>query len=290
VRNAPILPSHALIAHLSDLHMLEGRPAQTRSVLELSMRFAAFGQALSPKARVARLAAALRAAQDAGAVHLVVTGDLTELGTTAQFEALAEVLSDARIDPDRVTLVPGNHDAYTRADAWQRALEGPLFRFRRSSACGEGSIVERARAFFLPVDVACHQHFTRAAGELTPRAADALEARVADLSGRGRPVVIVLHHSPIAHRPRAWQWLHGLRGGERILDLLARFPDVHVLHGHLHHEVELSLDARRPRIFGAPAVVDDPERAPRVRLYESAGSCLRSRSEPKRRGRGLLAA
>ncbi|MDB5216191.1 MAG: hypothetical protein JWO86_4118 [Myxococcaceae bacterium] len=46
MRNAPILPSNALIAHLSDLHMLEARPAQTRSVLELSMRFAAFGQAL----------------------------------------------------------------------------------------------------------------------------------------------------------------------------------------------------------------------------------------------------
>lgn len=289
MRNAPILPSSALIAHLSDLHMLEGRP-RGRSVLELGMRFAAFGQALGARARMGRLAAALRAAQDAGAEHLVVTGDLTEVGTPAQFETLAEVLADARIDPDRVTLVPGNHDAYTRADAWQRALEGPLARYRRSSACGEGSVVERARAFLLPVDVACHQHITRAAGELTARAADALEAMVSDLSGRGRPVVIVLHHSPIAHRPRAWQWLHGLRGGERIVDLLARFPDLHVLHGHLHHEVEVSLDSRRPRIFGAPAVIDDRERAPRVRLYESAGSCLRARDVATGRGRRRAAA
>jgi len=269
--------------------MLEARPAQARSVLELSMRFAALGQAPTPNARIARLAAAVRAARDAGAAHLVISGDLTELGTAEQFETLAEVLLDAAIDPERVTLIPGNHDAYTRADAWGRALDGPLAPFRSASAAGHGTVVERARAFLLPLDVACHQHFTRAAGELTAGAADALESRVRDLSGRGRPVVIVVHHSPIAHRPRAWQWLHGLRGGERILDLLARFPDVHVLHGHLHHEVELSLDDGRPRIFGAPAVIDDPEHSPRVRIYESSGSSLRSRPTSSRSEQELAA-
>jgi len=257
--------------------MLAARPAQARSVLELGMRFASFGRALDPQERIDKLVAGLGAARDAGAGHLVISGDLTEMGTTEQFETLAETLFDARIDPDRVTLVPGNHDAYTRPDAWARALEGPLARFRRASACAEGSVVERARAFLLPVDVACHQHVTRAAGHLSAQAADALEWRVHDLSGRGRPVVIVIHHSPIAHTPRAWDWFHGLRGASRIVDLIKRYPDVHVLHGHLHHQVELSLDARRPRVFGAPAVVDDPLRAPRVRLYEVAGSSLVAR-------------
>ena len=121
------------------------------------MRFASFGRALDPKARVERLIAGLGAARDAGAVHLVISGDVTELGTPDQFETFAEVLHDARIDPDRVTIVPGNHDAYTHADAWKCALEGPLARFRRASACHEGSVVERAKAFVLPLDVACHQ-------------------------------------------------------------------------------------------------------------------------------------
>jgi len=239
------------------------------------MRFASFGRALDPEARIERLIAGLGAARDAGAVHLVISGDVTELGTPEQFETFAEVLHDARIDPDRVTIVPGNHDAYTHGDAWKNALVGPLAKFRRASACHEGSVVERARAFILPLDVACHQHVTRAAGELTPSAADALEGRVRDLSGRGRPIVIVVHHSPIAHVPRAWDWFHGLRGGARIVDLVQRYPDVHVLHGHLHHDVNLSLDHRAPRIFGAPALVEDKPAAPRVRLYEVAGSSLR---------------
>ena len=282
------------IAHISDLHMLEARPAQARSVLELSMRFAAFGQAPTPNARIAKLADALRVVRKTRAGHLIISGDLTEMGTTEQFETLADVLHDADIDPDRVTLIPGNHDAYTHKDAWNRALGGPLAPFRRAAADGDGCVIERAGAFILPVDVACHQHFTRASGELTAAAADVLEKVVRDLSGRGRPVVIVVHHSPIAHRPRAWQWLHGLRGGERVLDLLARYPDVHVLHGHLHHEVELSLDGGPPRIFGAPAVIDAPDSSPRVRFYESFDSELRSvptpTAAPKARSRRPLAA
>lgn len=282
-----------LIAHLSDLHILGERPAQARSVLELGMRFASFGRALDPKVRVEKLIAGLGAARDAGAVHLVISGDVTELGTREQFEKFAEVLHEARIDPDRVTIVPGNHDAYTHGDAWRCALEGPLARFRRASACHDGSVIDRARVFLLPLDVACHQHVTRAAGELTSRAADALEWRVRDLTGRGRPIVIVVHHSPIAHTPRAWDWLHGLRGGERLVDLVQRYPDVHVLHGHLHHGVDLSLDTRRPRIFGAPALVEDRRGAPRVRLYDVAGSSLRvhdvARPESARSSRNVAA-
>ena len=283
-------PSLAPIAHLSDLHILGAGAAQARSVLELGMRFASFGRALDPKQRIDKLVAGLGAARDAGAVHLVISGDLTEMGMPDQFETLARTLEEARIDPDRVTLVPGNHDSYTRADAWSRALDGPLARFRRAAARDDGKVVERARAFLLPLDVACHQHFTRAAGELTTRAADALEWRVRDQSGRGKPLVIVVHHSPLPHNPRAWHWLHGLRGGERILDLMVRYPDVHVLHGHLHHEVDASVDARRPRIFGAPAVVDDPRRAARVRLYDVAGSFLHALPRNKRRSSRKLAA
>lgn len=276
MQNAQSLSTNACIAHLSDVHMLSSRPRPAESVLDLSMRFVSFGRALDPAPRIRRLLAALRAARDAGARHLVLSGDLTELGTPGQFETFAEALFDAGIDPDDVTLVPGNHDAYTRPDAWARALEGPLAPFRRASAYGDGGIVEREDAVFLPVDVACYQHFTRAAGELTPASFELLERRALDLAGRGRPIVVVLHHSPLSHSTRAWQWLHGLRGNVRLLDLMARVPELHVLHGHLHYEVDVSVGPGEARIFGAPAVVDDVLGTPRVRLYDVEGASLRS--------------
>lgn len=189
--------SLARIAHLSDVHMLAERPAPARSLLDVGTRFASFGRALDTRARTRKLALGLRAARESGAGHFVISGDLTELGTTEQFETFAEVLWEARIDPDAVTLVPGNHDAYTRADAWSRALAGPLAAYRRSSAlpaaAGACRVVETAGAIFLPLDVACHQHFTRAAGELTPDAAHAVDRRVAGMTGRGRPIIIVSH-------------------------------------------------------------------------------------------------
>lgn len=50
--------------------------------------------------------------------------------------------------------------------------------------CADRSRSHDARAwvFLLPLDVACHQHVTRAAGHLSSGAADALESRVNDLS------------------------------------------------------------------------------------------------------------
>lgn len=276
MHTAPILSSSARIAHLSDLHVTAEPTGLARSVLELSTRFVSAGRSLDSKDRSRKVRSALAAARDAGAGHFVISGDLTEVGTPEEFETLAEVLLDTNIDPALVTLVPGNHDAYTRADAWSQALAGPLAPFRLSSAHTPGAVVDREHAVFLPVDVACHQHFTRAAGELSADDAHALEMRVAALAGRGRPVVIVLHHSPLPHWPRAWQWLHGLRGGRRLLDLLKRYPDVHVLHGHLHYEVELAFGDRGAHIFGAPAVIDDAHDAPRVRLYDVSEATLSS--------------
>ena len=247
------------IAHLSDLHVLGS------STSSLWNRLA--------ERRARKVLRAIAAAKERGATHFVFTGDLTELGTPSQFEALAEVLHAAELDPDRVTLVPGNHDAYTSARGWREAMDGPLRPFRRASADERGKVVDVGDAVLLPIDVACHQPLGRAAGELSPETADAIDLRVRDLSRWGKPIVLALHHPPLPHAWRAWQWVDGLRGHRRIVDLLERFDDTFVLHGHLHYAVEKGVGRDpRPRIFGATATVDDARAAPRVRVYvPSAG-------------------
>jgi Icc protein len=252
------------IAHLSDVHVLGTR---ARAALDLGTRFVSFGRKLDATERAAKLGRALAAAKAGGAGHFVLSGDLTETGTPEQFEALGELLHDARIDPDRVVLVPGNHDTYAAPDAWARALAGPLSAFRRGAASEHGKVVERDGATFFPLDVACHQHVTRSAGELSNDAADALERRLADPGTHGERRVVVLHHSPFPHASRAWQWIDGLRGAERLVSILARFPDVLVLHGHLHYAVARSVGPGGDRVFGATAVVDD-KATPRVGFHD----------------------
>lgn len=255
------------IAHLSDIHTLEEGP-KTHGV---GVRFVSFGRALDAVERKRKLQRAVDVARRAGADHYVVSGDLTEIGSDGELEAFANALVGTGVDPDRVTLVPGNHDAYTSGDAWTRALDGPLRPFRVHAAREAGKVVEHDDLFIVPVDVTCAQAITRSSGELRADVADALDRRLRDAALSRKPVLIVQHHHPYAHARGVWQWIDGLRGYARMLSLLARHANAFVMHGHLHEAVDKVIDvvgSPCARVFGAPAVVDDRRSEARVRLYE----------------------
>jgi 3',5'-cyclic AMP phosphodiesterase CpdA len=271
-----VLLHHTRIAHLSDVHMLEPRPGRSGARYDLSTRFVSLGRKLDARCRAKKLTRAFSAAAHAGASHFVLSGDLTEMGTAGEFEAFAEVLHDTKIAPSRITLVPGNHDAYSGPGAWKRALEGPLAAFAETSATEAGRVVDRGDLAYLPLDVALHQPVTRSSGELRADAADALERRLDDPALRRKVVVLVQHHPPYPHDTGVWQWIDGLRGWGRLMDLLHRFPNVHVLHGHLHYAIDRIVKLGRSRIFGAPAIVDDAHDRSRVRLYELHDGALQS--------------
>src|SRR5262245_16883720 len=111
------------IAHLSDVHILDARAGTRRVRYRLSTTLVSLGREIDPLGRGRRLARALAVAKQNGADHLVISGDLTEVGEQAEFEHFAAVLHDAGFPADSITLVPGNHDAYTAVDGWSRALE-----------------------------------------------------------------------------------------------------------------------------------------------------------------------
>lgn len=258
-------PSITRIAHISDVHLLAERAQKHQ---DLRVRFLSFGRVLDAAARIRKLIAALRKAVRSGADHVLVSGDLTESGTPEQFETLASVLDELGIDPARLTLVPGNHDAYTSKDGWSKALEGPLRRYRAQAATDAGKVVELGDVAILPLDVACHQPVTRSSGMVTDDALERLERRLQDRAIATRTTLLVQHHPPYVHGSRAWQWVDGLSNAGRLTALLARFPETHVMHGHLHKCVDKTITGTRTRVFGAPALVEDDEESTRVRLYE----------------------
>lgn len=268
---------HTRIAHLSDIHMLDDTRSDGSRArgYDLSTHFVSIGRRLDPVERRKKLQNGLRAARRAGAHHFVISGDLTEMGTKSQYEVLAETLHESGIEPWRLTLVPGNHDAYDSPTGWREAIDGPLRPWAPTSARNAGAVVDIGSVCFLPVDVACHQPVTRSAGEIDGAAIDALEKRVSDAAFRHKAIVLVQHHPPF-ERSSVMQWIDGLRGWGRLMGFLEKFPGVHVLHGHLHHVVSQVVGMGRERIFGAPAIVDDPVDRPRVRLYDVHGQALES--------------
>lgn len=273
------------IAHLSDVHTLDPGHRRSSARYRMATKFVSLGRPVDPFARARKLTRALAAAKASGADHVVITGDLTEMGHPAEFEHFASILADAGMREDGVTLVPGNHDAYTSAAEWRRALEGPLRGYAKASATEPGKIVERGDVAFLPIDTTCFQSIARSGGMFTPDAARSVQACIDDPALRDKAVVLVMHHPPfIHHRNPMSQWIDGLRGCTHVLDMLARHPRLQILHGHLHRVVDRIVDlgkgvagaASRARVFGAPAIVDDGEAAARVRLYDMRDGAFES--------------
>jgi 3',5'-cyclic-AMP phosphodiesterase len=255
------------IVHLSDAHVLDPRPSRTRSGWSMQTRFLSIGRPLDALGRRKKLGRSLDVARRIGASHVVLSGDLTEIGSPGEYETLAEILHDSGIAPERMTLVPGNHDMYSSAGAWRWALGGPLSAFARTSATEPGKAVDVGGATLLPLDATFHQPVTRSAGCISVEALEALKARASDAAFADRPLVAVQHHPPFVRKTHAWHWIDGLVGARSLMSLLESFRHLFVLHGHLHAMVNRALGCGVARILGATAVVDDKD-APRVRVYD----------------------
>jgi 3',5'-cyclic AMP phosphodiesterase CpdA len=249
------------IAHLSDVHILDKNVVSRRDRYRFATKVVSMGRAIDPAARAGRLGRALARAKAGGADHVVISGDLTEVGEPREFERLAEVLHEARMPDGSITLVPGNHDGYTKPNGWAEALAGPLAPFAAASApandshpgpAGRGSagesrelvrVVERGDVVFLPIDSTQFQSIAWAGGVVTPGTAEALGRRLDDAALRNRALVLVMHH-PLFPPAAPWlRWFDGLRGCAEVLELLAQHPRLQLLHGHLHRVVDAILTA-----------------------------------------------
>ncbi len=281
------------IAHLSDVHILDPHAGTQKARYRFATKLVSLGRGMNPLSRSRRLAHALAGAKASGADHYVLSGDLTEVGEDSEFEQIATVLHEAALPADGVTLVPGNHDAYTRSDAWARAMAGPLAAFARSSASAAGKVVERGPVAFLPIDSTRFQTIAWSGGVFSGAVTQTIERRLADPCFRDQTVVLVMHHPPFYPKgaPSLMKWIDGLRGSRHVLDLLGRHPRLQLLHGHLHRVFDRMLSPRqgsaaeltdtdgstRTRVFGAPATCDGGERGerakpPAFRLYDVDGS------------------
>ena len=76
--------------------------------------------------------------------HIAVTGDLVNLALEAEFAPARAWLRDASAPPDRVTVMPGNHDAYVRAT--QHRFAETLGSISRRRSAGARRISARCAA------------------------------------------------------------------------------------------------------------------------------------------------
>ncbi len=186
--------------------------------------------------------------------HVAVTGDLTHMGLAAEVAEAATWL--ARLGPpERVTLVPGNHDAYGATvdhavmDAWRPYLDSdPEVRgaapFPSLRVRGAVALVGLSSA----VPAAVHLAIGRAGEAQLARLPDLLS----DLGARGLCRVVLVHHPPTRTHV---SWRRRLEDGPELCAILARSGAELVLHGHTHIAARDAIaSARAPiPVLGVPA-------------------------------------
>ena len=243
------------IAQLTDLHLLEDSYADRPFGPRARLSYLSFGRRLDPQERRRRAAYALEEARGKNIDHLLITGDLTEDGQLEQFEVLAELLSDSGIPAERITVVPGNHDAYTDGGAFAEALKGPLRPYAGTSSIA--SPLRFSDVTIVPVSTAFHQSPLRSAGAIAQHELELLARIAKDPSLLGQPLVFAQHHSPSRLLLPLLQWIDGLSEHAVLSDLFDRCPHLHVVHGHTHHETNRpTRKGEAARVFSARAVVD----------------------------------
>jgi 3',5'-cyclic AMP phosphodiesterase CpdA len=186
--------------------------------------------------------------------HVIITGDITNLALESEFAYARNVIEhDLKLAPERVTIVPGNHDAYTRgayksgrfATYFSDYLRGalpelaahlPMGPFPVVKFCGPLAIVGLSTA--VP-----HLPFI-AAGELGSAQLRQLEQIVRHPEVRKRSMIVALHHPVEAPPSFAKAWLEGLRDRDALLSALAAQPNALIVHGHLHRRLTRSLEGR----------------------------------------------
>ena len=164
--------------------------------------------------------------------HIVITGDLINLGLPSEYEAALSWL-EALGSPDTVTVVPGNHDVYTRLAGhpgiarWAAYMgsEEQSLAFPFVRRVGPLALIGLNSAIETPPFVAAGRlgaHQIEVAGEMLERLADEDVIRV-----------VLIHHPP----------LPGLASARRALADAAQFARVLeragaelVLYGHNHRE------------------------------------------------------
>jgi 3',5'-cyclic AMP phosphodiesterase CpdA len=184
--------------------------------------------------------------------HIAVTGDLVNLALEAEFAPSRAWLEKVGA-PDRVTVIPGNHDAYVRAtqhrfvEAWADYIAGDAASDRGAAF---PAVRRRGPLVLISVSSAVPTPPLMATGWLGRSQLDALAQILARLSAEQAFRVLLIHH-PLRSDARTKR----LTDSSELLALLKQHGVELVLHGHDHIHSTIWIDGPKGSIpaIGVPS-------------------------------------
>lgn len=222
------------IAHLSDIHLPLAAGLPRPISLLANKRLLGFLSWHGKRKAVHRADLVEKLLADVAATapdQIVITGDLINIALPDEFERALAWLRTVG-PPDRVMVVPGNHDV-------QVAMHGPASLRRWAPYLNGGTekdvvfptVRERAQTAFLGLSSARPTSWLKADGRLGVGQIAALEQRLRALRHKGMFRVVLLHHPPFPLPGGACKQLTDWADLQRVL---SNAGTELVLHGHMH--------------------------------------------------------
>lgn len=252
------------VAHFSDLHVLALEGVETARFL--NKRFTGWVNLKLKRGHKHRPSYVRAIAQEitrAKVDHVVITGDLTNLALEQEFGAVRDLLEkELGLSAEHVSIVPGNHDLYTRGAMRARRFTNFFQPWLASDLPSLGVDIDLGRFPFVklrgPLAIigmssAVPRPPLVASGELGAAQIEALARILAHDEVKRRTPVLALHH-PI-HNPGSLvkTWLEGLWDADALTTALADVEDGLLLHGHLHRRVQRALPTRAGKVLAVGA-------------------------------------
>jgi len=264
------------LAHLSDIHLSPMPRARRRDLLgKRVLGYVNWHRGRKLVHRRDVLDVLTRDLVEQKPDHIAVTGDLVNLGLPEEFVLAAEWLHHLG-SPDRVTAIPGNHDAYVRLHP-ERGT-GHWLPYMQANDAGEALIRTPPTGFpfirrfgdvgLVALSSAIPTMPFMAAGRLGSAQRALLGVALEELGRQGLFRVVLIHHPPLLGQS---SWPRGLRDAKAFSAILKEKGAELVLHGHNHEQTVRELDTVSGPVFvvGVPSASEAVEgRIPAARYNE----------------------
>ncbi len=236
------------LGHISDLHVLEltGVPLRAWASKRITgLANLALGRRGSHSLAIAE--ALPTALSDAGVDHVALTGDVSNLSLTSEFQRARDLIANIG-GPERLTLIPGNHDVYTRGAlasarferCFARWLAAPGASAERVIAAGEAGrlgwpivrdLTPFARIYALSSAIPTGPLIAQGevGAEQLARLAAARQSEPATVRHR----IVMLHHN-LHRRSPLHERTAQLTDRAQLARALRELGATLVLHGHSH--------------------------------------------------------
>jgi 3',5'-cyclic AMP phosphodiesterase CpdA len=220
------------IIHLSDIHVWRYARNPLQWLGKRAVGMAALVAGRARRFSLERLSAVVERVRVLAPDHVLVTGDLTTTALPEEFRQASVALGRLDLDPDRLTVIPGNHDRYTSGsvrhrhfEKWFGAFAPPGgFPWLRTIGPDTGILgLDASRAHLTATGLMPREQLARAC------------ALVAERPDRPRRLIVACHY-PLA-APSAWAEelvLKRLKNAEEVAAWLATIGRHLYCCGHVH--------------------------------------------------------